>query len=149
MFINILGGGGTSSLKWFSESALDLDLVAECGPLPEAHSVYHSSNESCSFNRPCTLIRSSIFVANNAVTFSLFDSKDPLLSYEVRGRGFLTASKVCNKYTISLNDALCQHLHCRRRQLSTRQRRRRDRLTVTLARAPVHVILLRPSDSML
>jgi hypothetical protein len=58
---------------------------------------------------PSTLIRSSIFVANNAVTFSLFNGKDPL-SYELRGRGFLTASKVCNKYTISSNAALCSFL---------------------------------------
>jgi hypothetical protein len=69
--------------------------VGPCHP----HSVYHSSNESCTLNRPCNLIRSSIFVVNNVVTFSLLNSKDPL-SYEVRGRALLTANKVCNKYTI-------------------------------------------------
>jgi hypothetical protein len=73
-----------------SQSALDLvaESVGPCQP----HSVYHFSNENCTFNRSCTLMRSSLLIANNADTFYLFISEDPL-SYEVRGGRFIRPAK--------------------------------------------------------
>jgi hypothetical protein len=46
-----------------------IEQTVQCQSQP--HSVYHSSSEDYTLNRPCTLIWSRTFLANNVVTFSL------------------------------------------------------------------------------